>query len=63
MFYGITIFIYYNIHPKDTTHEKEQLWYFDEGLLYRMKRLVPDNKTTLTEIANEAFSEFVRKKK
>lgn len=28
-----------------------------------MKRLALDNKTTLTEIANKAFSEFVNNKK
>jgi len=35
--------------------------YIDEDLLYKMKRIALDNRTTLTEIANQAFTDYVNK--
>jgi hypothetical protein len=40
---------------------KRATWYIDEDLLYKMKRIALDNRTTLTEIANQAFSDYVNK--
>ena len=40
---------------------KRATWYIDEDLLYKMKRLALDKRTTLTSIANQAFSEYVNK--
>ena len=40
---------------------KRATWYIDEDLLYKMKRIALDNRTTLTEIANQAFTDYVNK--
>lgn len=40
---------------------KRATWYIDEDLLYKMKRIALDNRTTLTEIANQAFVDYVNK--
>lgn len=40
---------------------KRATWYIDEDLLYKMKRIALDNRTTLTEIANQAFIDYVNK--
>jgi hypothetical protein len=38
---------------------KRATWYIEEDLLYKMKRLALDKRTTLTAIANQAFSEYL----
>lgn len=40
---------------------KRSTWYIDEDLLYKMKRIALDNRTTLTEIGNQAFTDYVNK--
>jgi predicted transcriptional regulator len=41
---------------------KRATWYIDEDLLYKLKRIALDDRTTLTAIANQAFTDYVNKR-
>lgn len=41
---------------------KRATWHIDADLLYKMKRIALDDRTTLTQIANQAFRDYVQKR-